>query len=533
VSVASGADAVFSFLPAGWQPYKLYVAAGGIVLLLLMNLRGVKESVVPLVPIFLIFLGMHLYAIVAAAVSHASEVDRITAALGADLSGLRQSVGCWGIMILVLRAYGMGAGTYTGIEAVSNGLPILREPKVRTARRTLWSMAASLSVMVFGLMLAYLLFDIRPQYGKTFNAMVCEKVVAEWPTRWGAAFVFITLLSEGGLLFAAAQTGFVGGPNVLATMARDRWVPVRFALLSNRLVVQNGVLLIGSAALVTLLLSGGSVHLLVVLYSINVFITFSFSQLGMIRHWLSCGLPLRCRVSKLLVSVSGLALTLVILASLVILKFNHGGWVTVITTLVVIGLVWRVRREYDLTAKSLRRLDDLVPAVEGSLGVSAAAAAEGSRPKGPVRTAVLLVNGYGGIGLHSLLAIMRVFGDLYRRFVFVQVGVIDHAAFKGTTELVALEAHSRAEVDKYVQLMRRRGVEAEGVVVTGLDVAEELANLAPKIVQRYPNAVFFGGQIVFKTDSVMTRMLHNWTIFEIQRRLYQQGAQVVILPIRA
>ncbi len=93
------------------------------------------------------------------------------------------------------------------------------------------------------------------------------------------------MASSGALLFIAAQTGFFGGPRVLANMAVDRWMPTRFATLSDRLVTQNGVLLMGGAALLLLVFTAAAVNLLVVLYSINVFITFSLSQLGMVRHW--------------------------------------------------------------------------------------------------------------------------------------------------------------------------------------------------------------------------------------------------------
>jgi hypothetical protein len=359
---------------------------------------------------------------------------------------------------------------------------------------------------------------------------VCERAVAGWPKGLGSAFILVALFSEGALLFVAAQTGFLGGPSVLATMAKDHWVPTRYSLLSNRLVVQNGILLIGGAAAVTLILAGGSVHLLVVFYSINVFITFSFSQLGMVRHWWASSLPFRQRARRLLVSGGGLLLSLAILLCLVVLKFNAGGWITMAVTLTLVGVVMWVRKEYSHTARMLKRLDTLVAAVEMSVPERSAKAEVKSA--GPARTAVLLVSGYGGVGLHSLLAILRLFGESFRRFVFVQVGVIDAANFKGTEEIRGLEAHTRSEVDRYVALMQRQGYEAEGVAVIGLDVAQEITQLAPRLLERYPGAVFFGGRLVFRQDSWTTRLLYNSTIFDIQRLLYQAGIQFVILPIR-
>lgn len=152
----------------------------------------------------------------------------------------------------------MGAGTFTGIEAVSNGLPILREPKVRTGKRTMRYMAISLSITAFGLMVAYLLYNVGHVEGKTLNAVLFEKMTSGWGTT-GSVLVLVTLLSEGLLLVVAAQAGFLDGPRVLSNMAIDHWLPSRFAHLSDRLVTQNGILVMGLASLAVLVeATGGS-----------------------------------------------------------------------------------------------------------------------------------------------------------------------------------------------------------------------------------------------------------------------------------
>ena len=178
----------------------------------------------------------------------------------------------------------MGAGTYTGIEAVSNAVPVLREPRVQTAKKTMHLMAISLAFMAGGLLIAYILFNVAPVPGKTLNAVLFENVTKSWGT-FGNYFVIATLISEAALLFVATQTGFLDGPRVLANMALDRWVPTMFATLSDRLVTQNGILIMGVSALIMVFLTQGSVKLLIVLYSIAVFITFLLSQAGMVRHW--------------------------------------------------------------------------------------------------------------------------------------------------------------------------------------------------------------------------------------------------------
>ena len=188
-------------------------------------------------------------------------------------------------MALLLKSYSMGAGTYTGIEAVSNGLPILREPRVKTGRRTMVYMGVSLALTVAGLLIAYQLYAVEISPDKTLNAVLFEKMTAGWSHPAGSAFVIVTLFSEAALLIIAAQTGFLDGPRVLANMALDRWFPAQFANLSERLVTRNGVLLMGCSGFIMMLATHGSVDLLVIFYSINVFITFSLSQAGMVRHW--------------------------------------------------------------------------------------------------------------------------------------------------------------------------------------------------------------------------------------------------------
>ena len=181
-----------------------------------------------------------------------------------------------------MRAFSLGGGTYTGIEAVSNGLAIMREPRVRTAKRTMFLMATSLAITASGILLAYLLLDVHHVDGKTMNAVLAEKFAGHGSLATG--FVIVTLVSEGALLFVAAQAGFVDGPRVMANMALDQWMPHRMAALSEQLTMRNGVYLMAGAAALVLVYTGGSVDALVVMYSINVFITFTLSNVAMIRH---------------------------------------------------------------------------------------------------------------------------------------------------------------------------------------------------------------------------------------------------------
>ncbi len=537
LSVASGADALFSFLPAHMLPYKLPVAVGGVSLLIILNLRGVKESVLPLVPIFLLFIITHSFAIIYSFSSRAGTIPELANATVAGIGASSSELGLVGMIFLILRAYSMGAGTFTGIEAVSNGMSILREPKVQTAKRTMNYMATSLAIVVAGLMLLYLLYGVHQVRGKTLNAVLFESMTAEWGAA-GIAFVLVTLLSEAILLFVAAQTGFLGGPAILANMALDRWAPGRFASLNDRLVTQNGILIMGIGSIVLMLYSGGSVKFLVILYSINVFITFTLSQLGMVRHWWQSRSKVSRWWKKLMINGIGLVLTTFILITVVLLKFNEGGWITIFITGSLVAVSVVIRRHYKKTGKLLKRLNGLVEVAEAEMqNIEAKQRKDGTaiaeiqcNPK--EKTAVLFVNGFTGTGLHTLFNIVRLFQGMYRNFVFVQIGLVDSGVFKGTEELSTLREHIKKDCDRYVEYMRAHGRYAESVTSIAVDVIEETAQLAPKILERFPNAIFFAGQLVFPEDTFFTRWLHNYSAFAIQRRFYHRGIPIVILPIR-
>jgi hypothetical protein len=534
LSVASGTDALFSFLPVSWQPARLAVAVLGVLALTVLNLRGVKESVVPLVPIFLLFLGTHVFAILYAFGSQFSAIGELGRTISADVGRTTGELGFFGLLLLVLRSYSLGAGTYTGIEAVSNGIPILREPRVRTAKRTLWYMAFSLALTAVGLMVGYLLFRVVKAPGRTLNAILMEKITAGWGLP-GYGFVVLTLLSEAVLLVVAAQTGFLDGPRVLANMSLDRWLPSQFSLLSERLVIKNGILLMGGAATVLMLASRGMVSYLVVLYSINVFISFCLSQSGMVRHWWQERKRVASWRGKLAVNLVGLVLCGFILVSQLVLKFREGGWVTALITGSLIAFVVFIKRFYRRTQKSLARLDRLMTqALDRTRSPDGRSKRSNLPTRCPARakTAVILVSGFNGTGLHTLLSVRRLFGDQFRCYQFIQAGIVDAGRFKGAGALAELKQHLRKSLAGYITFVRSEGLPAGGFPVIGTDVVDEVCRVARGIFRRNPNSVFFGGQIVFPEETLFSRLLYNHTTFTVQRRLHQEGIPFIIMPVR-
>lgn len=524
VSLASCGDALFSYLPGHMLQYKVLFVSLLICLLVLLNLRGMKESIKVLAPIFIIFVVTHALLIGYGLVSHSTQIAPMTekfhTSMGQDMAG----IGFIAVLAIFLRAFSLGGGTYTGIEAVSNAMHIMREPKVQTGKRTMVYLAASLSITAGGLLLCYALFDIRPEHGRTLNAILADRTFGGWPL--GGWLAFMTILSEGALLMVGAQSGFAGGPSVMANMAVDAWLPRRFAALSERLTMQNGVLLMGGASLALLLYTGGSVSALVVMYSINVFLTFSLSQLGMVIFYYRSREKHPQWKRHIGIHVLGLLLCATILVVTVFEKFLEGGWVTLVITTGVIGLCYLIRRHYGKVRQGVKKLEELLAQIPKGTHYNDAA------PDRKEMTAVLLVNGFSGFGLHSWLTIIREFPKLYKNYIFVSVAEIDSGSFKGAAEVEALRKNIRESLEKYVQLARSFGFPADFRMELGTDVVDTAVGLCTELAKQYPRLTIFTGKLIFRHEHLFQKILHNETAFAIQRRLQWEGITTVILPVR-
>ena len=528
VSIASGADQVFSVLPPHWVHAKLMVEALVIGVLVLLNLRGVKESVTVLTPIFLLFLATHLFLLVGGVASHAVELPRVASEVREGYSSGLASLGVAGMFALFVRAYSMGAGTYTGIEAVSNGLQIMREPKVETARRTMVYMSISLAVTAGGILLLYMLFHVAPEGDKTMNAVLLDRFAGSFRPGGlpiGTGYVWLTLGAEAALLFVAAQAGFIDGPRVMANMATDSWLPHRLAQLSDRLTMQDGVLLMGVASIATLYYTKGNITALVTMYSINVFVTFSLSQVAMLRYWLQRRRETGFKRGAL-VHGAALLLCLAILTGTVYEKFGQGGWITLAVTGLVVGLCFVVRRHYRRVRENLSRLDEIMNA----LPAHPVGEHRVLDPKFP--TAVLLVGSYSGLGIHQLLTIQRLFPGHYKNFVFLSVGVIDSATMKGVEEVDAVRHQTEQSLRRYVDLARRLGLAADYRMAIGTEAVAEAEKLCLEVGKEFPRALFFAGKLVFEQERWYQRLLHNETAYQLQRRLQFAGLNAMVLPVR-
>jgi K+ transporter len=310
----------------------------------------------------------------------------------------------------------------------------------------------------------------------------------------------------------------------MANMAHDSWLPRRFGQLSERLSMQDGILLMGGASLVTLLVTRGDITRLVTMYSINVFLTFSLSQLSMLRYWIrQRGQGLRRGLS-----IHGLALVLclAILLGTVYEKGEQGGWVTILVTSLLVGLCFLVRRHYRQVAANLKRLDEILSALPGK--------AEGPAPqldrKAP--TAVILVGGYGGLGVHAILTVQRVFPGFFKNFIFVSVGVVDSATMKGIEEVDRIRQQTEASLQQYVSLAHRLRLASGYRMEVGTEAVATAESVCREVAQEFPRAVFFAGKLVFQKERIFQRLLHNETAYQLQRRLQLAGMNAMVMPVR-
>jgi amino acid transporter len=529
ISIASGADALFSFLPLHMHVYKFWFVAFVILFMIWLNLRGVKESVAALTPIFMTFMLCHIPLVLYAVLRHLPDLPAVGANVSAELSATSKELGWLGLGALLLRAYSMGAGTYTGIEAVSNSMPTLREPRVQTGKRAMLYMAFSLSFIAGGVILGYVLNGVAPVHGKTLNAVLFEKLLGGiLQGRTGLAVVAFVLASEAAILFVAAQTGFLGGPQVLSSMAVDSYVPHRFAHLSERLVTKYGVYFMGAMAFLMLSISKGSVKYLVVMYSINVFLTFSLSQFGMVIHWWKDREREKSWKPKLVMNGIGFLLTASILCFTVWIKFPEGGWITLLITGAFIAMCFLIRRHYRTAQQALKRLDELLL----QLPPVTLSSVQEPMLRRVAPTAAIMVSGYNGLGMHVFFSVIRSFPGTFRNFIFLSAGVVDSTIFKGAEEVVHLGSDLKRQLQNYVEFVKGHGYYAEARSEVGTDVIEIIGHLAEGASKDFPNIVFFSGQLVFQEENFVTRLLHNQTAFLAQKKLVFAGLPMIILPVR-
>jgi len=340
VGISAGIGAISSAEPR-LLPYTLPLCLGVLALLMIVNLRGVRESGLAfLVPTYL-FVASLLFTLALGVwktvVAHGHPTPVVPPP---HLPPTVAAASLW----LLLRAFASGCTALTGVEAVSNAVPIFREPRVHRARRTLAALAVILAVLLLGISVVSQAYGIgATEPGKPGYQSVISQIVGAVAGRgW---FYFLTMGAVFSVLTLSANTSFADFPRVCRLLALDEYLPPAFAHRGRRLVYSRGIISLAAIAGALLIAFGGITDRLIPLFAVGAFLAFTLSQLGMVMHWRRTGGPGARR--SLWMNAAGASATTVTLGVIVVSKFTEGAWLTVIVIpLLVLGFTY-IRRYYD------------------------------------------------------------------------------------------------------------------------------------------------------------------------------------------
>ncbi|PJJ73462.1 amino acid transporter [Diaminobutyricimonas aerilata] len=357
VSVASGVDNIISAIP-GLAPARIEIAVLAVILLAAVNLRGVRESSKAFaVPTYL-FIGSIAIMVVVALVRTA--LGDAPVAESAEFTVQAEQISQAAFVLLLLRAFSSGCSALTGVEAISNGVPAFRRPKVQNAQRTLVLMGGIAILLFSGLTAVALIANVH--YAEEPCHLIGWEQCATEPQRSLIAQIassvfgnnsvpfFIIQAATAAVLLLAANTAFNGFPLLGSVLATDRYAPKALSTRGDRLIFSNGVLLLALAAIVILVVYQADVTALIQLYIIGVFVSFTLGQTGMVRHWwrmLKNGCSDPGSVWRgLAINALGALMTASVLVIVTITKFTHGAWLIFVIMPILFLLMLGVNRYY-------------------------------------------------------------------------------------------------------------------------------------------------------------------------------------------
>jgi amino acid transporter len=343
VSTAAAIAQIQSIIPAAYD-YRILIAGVSIALITVANLRGLRESGnIFAVPTYL-FVGLAL-AIVAIGVTQVVTgtvtpvpVPEDAVPLGTEVVGV----------LLLLKAFAGGSVALTGVEAIANGVPAFKPPEARNAANTMSVMAVLLGILFVGLTIVAVNYGLRPteEGGASIVAMAASATFGV-----GSPLVYVFAVSTALILFLAANTSFNAFPRLAAILAEDGYMPRQFAFRGDRLAYSWGIVLLAAIAFGLLWAFDGDTHALIPLYSVGVFLCFTLSQTGMVRHWLRVREPgWRWRLS---INAGGGVLTGVVLAIVVYEKFEAGAYLVVILVPLLVAMMAFIHRQYASAGREL------------------------------------------------------------------------------------------------------------------------------------------------------------------------------------
>lgn len=386
VSISAGVAAITSAAQGtsfAWiDQHKVILCLVLILFIAVANLRGVRESGAlfagPTYSFVISFLFMVGYGIIhyflhPGGIAHTGESLKL--AEGYNLQPLS--------LFLLLGAFSNGCVALTGTEAISNGIPAFKQPEARNAATTLTWMAALLATMFIGTSIMAYLYQVHPTANETVISQFA-RIIFTGRMGW---FYYIIQGTTALILVLAANTSFADFPRLASLLARDRFLPRQFATRGDKLVFSNGIIILAVFSAVLIVGFGGDTSRLIPLYAVGVFLSFTLSQSGMVRHWWKAGRGARTEPAEtekqgqekvqaerakqlseaahwkksIVVNGVGAAATLVVLVVLVITKFLHGAWIVVVLIPMLVGLFRAIHRHYvdvatQLTTEGLEKL---------------------------------------------------------------------------------------------------------------------------------------------------------------------------------
>lgn len=339
VSVAAGIENLASAFPV-LLPHKEAIDIIVIIVITILNLRGVRESAnVFALPTYLFIISFFAMIVTGAwnlAMGKVLEVAPI-------VHETYQVVP----IFLLLRAFASGCSALTGIEAISNGIPIFKEPAQKNAKTTMAWMAFILGALFLAITLLAHMYGVVPQENQTSVSILARNIFGPGP------MYYLIQTSTMLILILAANTSYADFPRLASLLAKDRYLPRQLASLGDRLVFSNGIVGLSLAAILLIVFFEGDTHHLIPLYAVGVFLSFTLSQSGMVMHHIRIKEP--GWIKSLVFNGLGAVTTAVVLVVIGSTKFLHGAWMVVLLIPIFVLIFRRIHGHYEMTAKRLAR----------------------------------------------------------------------------------------------------------------------------------------------------------------------------------
>lgn len=337
VSLTAGVEAIASAFPGLW-PHRMALSLGLLVLITMLNLRGLRETGTFMsIPIYLFlftFIPMLAYGLFRAIIEGPGSLVETAPVATVPVTTL-----------LVLRAFSAGCTALTGVEAVSNGVPAFHPPQSKNAQKTLVAMAVLMVLLFVGSIGLTQFFAVIAGPGETILSALTRRLLG------GGAFYLLIQVATMLILAVAANTGFAGFPRLAALLARDEFLPRQFTGLGDRLVLANGIVFLSAMTAVLIISFGGDTHSLIPLFAVGAFLAFTLSQAGMVIHWWKDGG--RHWQIKALLNGFGALITGVTALVVGFSKFTQGAWLIVVLIPFIVIIFYRIRCHYEDVAEQL------------------------------------------------------------------------------------------------------------------------------------------------------------------------------------